>query len=200
MFAVETAGLRISDVNRNGRRMAECKARAGYRIVRCRLGDGGSIVCDEKAFHTGAIIAQAMEGASKLALFTVTLGAGYEEWMERIREEGDIVKEFVADAVASICTDGVTEDLLSRLRTACAIAGLRITNNYSPGYCSWALKEQRLLFSFIPEGMSGIRLTEECMMVPAKSVSGIVGIGKEAERRPYGCAVCTMRGRCRVQS
>ena len=109
------------------------------------------------------------------------------------------MREFVGDSIASVFTDGVTEELISILRAECAAEGLRITNNYSPGYCNWQLKEQRLLFSLLPEGVSGITLTESFVMLPTKSVSGIIGIGKDVTRKPYGCAVCTMRERCHAK-
>lgn len=179
--------------------MQACKARAGYRIVECKHNDSSNIVCDGTIFHTGNIIASAMERATMLAIFTVTLGKAYKEWMEEIRGEADIVREFVGDSIASVFTDGVTEELISILRAKCAAEGLRITNNYSPGYCNWQLEEQRLLFSLLPEGVSGITLTESFVMLPTKSVSGIIGIGKDVTRKPYGCAVCTMRERCHAK-
>ena len=82
--------------------MQACKARAGYRIVECKHNDSSNIVCDGTIFHTGNIIASAMERATMLAIFTVTLGKAYKEWMEEIRGEADIVREFVGDSIASV--------------------------------------------------------------------------------------------------
>ena len=68
--------------------------------------------------------------------------------------------------------------------------GLKITNRYSPGYCNWPLSDQQSLFAFVGENPTGIELSPSCLMHPIKSVSGIIGIGKEARRRAYGCVVC----------
>jgi len=42
----------------------------------------------------------------------------------------------------------------------------------------------------LPEGFCGVRLCESGLMLPIKSVSAVVGIGPEVERRDYGCALC----------
>ncbi len=70
------------------------------------------------------------------------------------------------------------------------IKGLHVTNRYSPGYCGWSVAEQGMLFSFLPKNFCDIRLTESSLMIPLKSVSGIIGIGKELRRKGYKCDFC----------
>ena len=169
-----------------------CHPWAGYRVL-----DGGQVGREqvragEAVLHTGPVIAEAMQEASSIAVFTVTLGTGYDKWMEDIKAQDNIMYEFVANSMGSILADSLTEDLIGVLRSAAADQGLKITNNYSPGYCGWHLSEQKLLFSLLPDGISGITLTDSCLMLPIKSVSGIIGVGKNAQKRPYGCAVCNM--------
>ena len=174
----------------------DCKPWGGYRLM-----DGGregerEVRVGNSLFHTGAVIAEAMQEATSIAVFTVTLGAGYDQWMEEIKAEDNIMHEFVANSMGSVIVDSITEDLIDELRTNAAFSGLKITNNYSPGYCGWHLSEQKLLFSLLPDGISGITLTDSCLMLPIKSVSGIVGVGEKAIKRPYGCAVCDMKTLC----
>lgn len=173
-----------------------CKAHAGYKIVEGKRNGSSSIICDGIVFHTGTIIADAMDQTSMTAVFTVTLGNKSEEWLEAVKMDDNIMHEFVANSIASVFVDGITEVLISFLKAECDREGLNITNNYSPGYCGWPLEEQRLLFPLLPDDISGITLTDSCLMLPIKSVSGIIGIGKDVIKKPYGCAVCTMRGQC----
>ena len=173
-----------------------CTPHAGYRLL-----DGGRYETDkvkvaDAVLHTGPIIAEAMGEASSIAIFTVTLGAGYDKWMQEIKQEDNIMHEFVANSMATVVAESITEELIAVLRKNVQEQGLKATNNYSPGYCGWPLMEQQLLFSFLPNGISGITLTESCLMLPIKSVSGIIGVGENALKRPYGCAVCNMQKRC----
>ena len=52
------------------------------------------------------------------------------------------------------------------------------------------MAEQRIFFSMLPDGFCGISLTDSCLMLPIKSVSALVGIGGNIEKKPYGCAIC----------
>jgi hypothetical protein len=67
---------------------------------------------------------------------------------------------------------------------------LKITNRYSPGYCGWRVAEQQRLFKMFPVDFCNIRLTESMMMDPVKSVSGIIGVGKEVKYNSYTCNLC----------
>ena len=173
-----------------------CHPWGGYRILEGGQQGTDSVRTGEAMLHTGPVIAEAMQEASAIAIFTVTLGEGYNQWMESIKAEGNIMYEFVANSMGSILADSITEDLIDILRTSAEEDGLKITNNYSPGYCGWALKEQQILFSLLPEGITHIELTDSCLMLPIKSVSGIIGVGRDARKRPYGCAVCNMKMTC----
>ena len=65
-----------------------------------------------------------------------------------------------------------------------------MSNAYSPGYCDWNVSEQQLFFSMLPVGFCGVTLTDSCMMLPIKSVSSLLAVGKNTEKKPYGCAIC----------
>jgi hypothetical protein len=55
------------------------------------------------------------------------------------------------------------------------------------------VKDQFKLFSLLPENFCGIRLTDSALMIPIKSVSGIIGIGENVERKNYPCEICNMK-------
>jgi hypothetical protein len=67
---------------------------------------------------------------------------------------------------------------------------LNITNRYSPGYCGWKVAEQQKLFKMFPADFCNISLTESMMMDPVKSISGIIGVGKDVIYNPYTCNLC----------
>jgi hypothetical protein len=52
------------------------------------------------------------------------------------------------------------------------------------------MAEQNKLFSFLPEGFCGVTLSESALMIPLKSISGVIGIGKEVMFNQYSCSDC----------
>ena len=158
----------------------------GETVGRRQLRLGGTL------FNPGVIITHAMKGADTYALFTATLGEAFDRFTRQLKEADDILRLFIADALGSVLAEATVALLMKQLGQAAAAEGLSISNNYSPGYCDWCLAEQKQLFSLFPEGSTGISLTDSCLMLPVKSVSGIVAIGREVKRREYGCAICKM--------
>ena len=58
-------------------------------------------------------------------------------------------------------------------------------------YCGWHVSAQPALFSLFPEkNPCGIELTDSCLMLPMKSVSGVIGIGPDVRYLPYTCGIC----------
>lgn len=164
----------------------------GYVLVDGEVPERGQLRLSNQRFHPGAIIAHAMKGADKYAVFTATIGEAFDRFIHQLKTEDDMLRVFIADALGSVLAEATVSLLMKQLEKRAAAEGLCISNNYSPGYCDWFLAEQKQLFSLFPDGSTGITLTDSCLMLPVKSVSGIVAIGREVKRREYGCTICTM--------
>jgi cobalamin-dependent methionine synthase I len=143
-------------------------------------------------FHTGKIIRNMLRNAKEYAFFVATAGTGPETLSRELIRNGQFPEGFIADIVASGIVDSVASLVHNHIRDIAESEGLRITNRYSPGYCSWDVSEQQKLFRLIPEGSCGIRLSESSLMSPIKSISGIIGIGPSVVYRDYTCEICTM--------
>lgn len=166
-----------------------CRPRLGFRIVEGRV-ERQRLKLGELDFEPGAIIAAQLRKGSCFAVLIASVGAEMDAWLHDLREGDDVVAAYVADALGSVMAEAIVACGLDRLERYVAPEGLRITNSYSPGYCGWNVSEQHALFSLLPEGFCGVRLCESGLMLPIKSVSAVVGIGPEVERRDYGCALC----------
>ena len=134
------------------------------------------------------IIMKGLSGADKYLLFIATAGMEFQEEINRIAEEGDIVKVYAADLIGSEIAEATVRECVKAI--GADYAGLGVSNPYSPGYCGWALSEQREIFSRFGCDTCGVRLNDSCLMYPIKSVSGIVSVGEKVEKREYGCAIC----------
>ena len=172
-----------------------CAVRAGYRIVPVThvAGRGDGLVVGGRFFSLQRIITAQLRRAEQAALFACTVGRGMEEVAAALFHEGDPVKGHFVDTIASVAVERVADALHNEIESAVRASGLSVTNRFSPGYCGWPVNEQHALFDFFPENFCGIAITDSALMLPKKSVSGIIGIGPLAKREPYFCDRCSSK-------
>ncbi len=123
------------------------------------------------------IIAKLLERCTQVAIFLVTIGKYLEETSFRLAKDGLILQATVLDAIGSVAVEEVADFVQSRTREIARAQGDVISRRFSPGYCDWNIGQQRMLFYALTGNTIGIRLTGECLMIPQKSISGIIGIG-----------------------
>ncbi len=145
-----------------------------------------------RTMNVGKIITRQLRGSSLYAFFVCTAGTSFQQYQDRLKAEGDIVREFAANAIGSVLAEKTADAMERELEAFLADkAGLRHTNRFSPGYCGWHVREQKLLFSTFPEANPcDVRLTDSCLMLPIKSVSGVIGIGENVRKLDYTCGLC----------
>ena len=144
-------------------------------------------------FSIGKIIERQLKGAEAYALFICTAGQEYEDYMRRLKEEGDMVRVFIADALGSVIAEKTADRMEEMLQESIDKLGWRHTNRFSPGYCGWHVSQQQLLFPMFRGETCGVSLTESSLMVPIKSVSGIIGLGQTVKRLDYTCGLCDFK-------
>ncbi len=152
-----------------------------------------TVVSRLPAFHLGSIITRQLRGSEAYALFICTSGKEYEAYLQRLKNDGDMVRLFIADALGSIIAEKCADKMEESLQLNIDKLGWHHTNRFSPGYCGWHVAEQQLLFTVFPNNPCGVRLTDSSLMVPIKSVSGIIGLGKEVRRLDYTCGLCDFK-------
>ena len=158
-------------------------------VVRPRAG----YVLTTQCFDTGSTVAEQLAGSSRYAVFLATIGGDFDRWSRAFFETGDPFRGLVADAIGSVVVEATVDRLEAAVRTE-AGDGEGVTNRVSPGYCGWDVKGQHRLFALLGEVDLGVHLTDAALMVPLKSVSGVIGIGVGAERREVPCASCPQEG------
>ena len=133
-------------------------------------------------------------GERIFAIYAGTAGVEFEEYCRSLSNGGNIVKAFFADLAGSVIAETVIAIAFADIAQKQESLGLRTSFAYSPGHCEWSVADQKALFSLLPPEPCGIRLTGSGLMIPVKSVSNLVGIGRNIEKKPYGCAICTFEG------
>lgn len=140
----------------------------------------------------GKIITPQLRGSSLYAFFVCTAGVAFQQYQEKLKVEGDIVREFAANAIGSVIAEKTADAMERELEAFLKDKPeLQHTNRFSPGYCGWHVREQKLLFATFPmENPCGVRLTDSCLMLPIKSVSGVIGVGEKVRKLDYTCGLC----------
>ena len=122
-------------------------------------------------------LSKALNGASHLCLFLVTTGGRIEKAATKYMSQGDSLKGYFMDRLGSMAAESLAENTEFDLRKRYRIKGRSVSMRFSPGYCDWNIEEQFKLAKILKFSKAGVRLTDGCMMVPKKSISGIIGIG-----------------------
>lgn len=143
-------------------------------------------------FDSGKIIPKMLRFSAYYVFFVVTAGPEPEDLARTLMAEGNYLEGYIVDLIASAMVDSAADQIQEQIRKSAKEEGMRITNRYSPGYCSWNVLEQQKLFSLFPEACCGISLSESSLMNPVKSISGIIGMGTEVSYRDYTCEICSM--------
>lgn len=141
-------------------------------------------------FNVRPIIYRQIKEAEEVALFICTAGPVVGEMCHQSMKDGDLLRGYVYDVIGSEIVEAAADRMQEELRKSIADLGKEITNRFSPGYCGWDVAEQHKLFSFFKDNYCGITLTESALMKPIKSVSGIIGIGRNVRYTPYQCKLC----------
>lgn len=143
-------------------------------------------------FSPGRIILSQLKGSEALCYFVATAGCEFEEYQQRLMKQGDMVLVYLANEIGSMIAEKTADRMEELLEAQLTPKGLSRTNRFSPGYCGWHVKEQPLLFELFPLEPCGIHLTDSCLMLPIKSVSGVIGIGRNVKRLEYSCGICKL--------
>lgn len=144
------------------------------------------------AFFEGAVGAF-LEHSELVASFIVTIGSGLERLSRGWLRSGKVMQGTIADAIASEAAEAAARRLADEVRAWARGRGLDITTRYSPGYCGMTVRQQIPLFASLPARRINVRITPSCLMLPIKSVSGLIGLGPAGKVSPtgYPCQACT---------
>jgi hypothetical protein len=140
---------------------------------------------------TSNVITSILSRCHEVAIFTATVGAGLEERVSQLMGKGEMLKAVVLDAVGSAAIEKVACELEENVRKKAMTGGAEISRRYSPGYCDWDIKEQKLLFDTLNGDSAGVELTEGYLMMPQKSISGVIGISFDQTITVSTCLSCS---------
>ena len=166
------------------------KVKGAYVVVSPSSVENPIVTINEQVFSVGKQVAGYYKNMEKAALFVCTAGSEVSLRSKELFDRGDLVEGYLVDVLGTVMVEKAMDKVQELLKVECKEKGWKITNRYSPGYCDWNVSEQKKLFSFLPDNICGIQLSESCLMHPVKSVSGVIGIGKKVNFHKHECHKC----------
>lgn len=133
----------------------------------------------------GEDIRKVIEKSEKVVLIAATLGI-YVDKLIRKWQITDMAQAVVIDAMASVAIEQFMDKI--ELELSKRYSGYYFTNRFSPGYGDYPLEKQKEIIKLLnTEKKLGLNLTESLMLNPTKSVTAVIGMGKEEIKEKSSC-------------
>ncbi|MCM8822389.1 MAG: vitamin B12 dependent methionine synthase [Candidatus Omnitrophica bacterium] len=134
---------------------------------------------------TSRILKKNLEKADRIFPYIATCGTE----LDSIKFSDDFIKQYWWDSIKTCYLNIARENLMEYIKKRFM---LKKTSTMVPGGSEpglWPIEQQKELFSLFGdvERLIGVKLTESCLMIPNKSVSGILF---PVEKDFNGCKVC----------
>jgi hypothetical protein len=158
---------------------------------RLLLEDGGRL--------SGKLIVEHLAPARQVILMLCTVGEALEAHANRVSQD-DLVYGLALDGVGSAAVEALANAACKHFEDRAMELGEQSSIPLSPGMVGWPVDVgQPEIFEILKPAQVGVRLTKYGLMVPRKSLSMVLGLGKVMKTGGRTCDYCAMRETCRYQ-
>jgi len=123
---------------------------------------------------------------SEKTIFAVcSISKALEDKISKQMDKGELAQGVILDAIASHAAEETASQLTKIIleENKEILHKNKYTSRFSPGYCRWSVEDgQKLIFSLLPVETIKVKLSPSFMMIPRKSVSFAINIGKRVEK------------------
>jgi len=170
-----------------------------YHLFRLREVREQSVVLDGSATFRGHLLADRFGLVEQVALALCTVGSGLDERTSWYRESGDEVRAVLLDGIGTAAIGELAEQTHQLIRDEAQERGWRASAAFQPGQLDWPLEDHKVFFDLLPAEELGLRLDSQHLMVPSKSISLAMGLGKEMLplAMDRACKYCPLAANCR---
>ena len=163
------------------------KPKAAYTPLDVRILGENSVKLGETVFES-RLLSSNLSKIGRVFAYAATCGTELEQWSEQFKN--DPMDRFLSDSIKQMILYGATEDLFRHLEETYELGK---TATMNPGSLpDWPISEQARLLPLIgdTEALIGVSLTDSFLLVPMKSVSGILF---PTDTDYVNCMLCTKK-------
>ncbi len=155
---------------------------------RLKLAEGGAL--------KGSLVSQHLLPATKIIAILCTIGPYLEQHAAEVMAV-DMVAGLALEGVGSAAVEALANQACNYFEAQSARDGLNTTIPLSPGMIGWPVEEgQPQIFKLLDGTEIGVSLTPSYMMVPRKSLTMVVGAGRDLLISGSTCDYCSLRENC----
>jgi len=181
---------RVKNPNQNILQITKKEINRGYNLFKPRgiyslikiigfASEGRVNLENELSFRFAKSIIDQLKGVGYFLIGVVTIGDLLEKKVSELFSQGEYPRALALDTVGTVAVEDFSRRVRKLARQEIKERGFKTSRHFSPGYGGWEVSQQEILFKSIPADNIGVRLTKGCMMLPQKSLSWIIGTGKE---------------------
>lgn len=126
-----------------------------------------------------------LDGCQSVIISVTTLGHEVDRTIKALSRT-DMNKAVVFDCCASALLESMSDDYENSLAK-------EHTYRFCPGYGGSSVTDLKHIFRLMQPEKIGVTLGESCYMLPAKSMAGIIGVGKKTVKT---CGDCVNKDNC----
>ncbi len=148
---------------------------------------------------SGELIAAHLAQAEKVLLLLCTVGGALEDYSTQLATE-DMVLSLAVDGVGSAAVEALANAACAAFESQMEREGLKSSIPLSPGMLGWSVSEgQPQIFKALDHSQIGVTLNSSALMHPRKSLSMVMGFGRNMQIAGSSCDFCAMRETCRYR-
>lgn len=173
---------------------------AVYRILPIQSLRHETMTLEGGAKLTGALVAEQMAQAQRVALIVCTLENALENRISMLMQSDPAVA-FALDGFGTAAMESLGAAVCAKLDAEIRDSGSYVSVPLSPGMIGWQVDVgQRQIFSVLDAGCIGVTLNDSFQMIPRKSTSMILGLSSSPFNAGRTCDFCGLRETCRYQN
>ncbi|MBW1727715.1 MAG: hypothetical protein JRJ62_09060 [Deltaproteobacteria bacterium] len=141
----------------------------------------GTVHLEEGPEFKSPKLSKMLKDCDDIICYIATLGDSVDCEIKRLMDKKHMAEAYILDAMASAAAENMVATFHRRMKDKYKNQGKQVTLCFSPGYCDWAITEQKKLFKLLDSQEVDVKLNDSCLMTPRKSISGVFGIQSDYE-------------------
>ncbi len=173
--------------------------KAVYSKFALKRTEQGIAVLPTALVLSGNDISKLLDGCDECVLIAVTLGLQVERLIN-YTQAVSMSRAVMMDAAAAAMVEAVCDELENNLRQEVESEGKNLTWRYSCGYGDLPLSLQKDFTAALDTSRRiGLSCSENYIMIPRKSVTAVMGIGKKTAAVKPACEQCVSKDGCQLR-
>jgi hypothetical protein len=167
----------------------------GRRLVRIEGVDSETVRLEVGRTLKGRRLASILRRATNLEVCIATVGARVTAAINDLVTAGAMVEALALDAAASVATTSLMTQLRARVCGEALEQNCGTTLAYGPGFTGWRPEDTTTVFALLEADPFPVRLNEQLMMIPQKSLLNVMGIepgGHRTQSEVVPCRLCDL--------